>query len=334
MRAELEDFNDRVRKARIQPLGGPPMITQERDVDAEVERWSARRAARHAEQQAPLAERETHETAPPSLALLDVTTCRRPCRRDSRPTLSRDRDAGGRRARGLRATRLARRLRRAPAVARQPRHRRPRRARRGHLVARRHDHVDGGGRGRLPAAARRGLGRAGRRLRAAALPGLGHPWRRPGRPGLDEPRRAAAPRPPARAGARHRALRRRRVQHGHGGRRRAGRAGRRPGPRARRGAPRPDPRLLRPGPRRHGRGPPGRDRARASPASTRRCCPCSPAGSTRSGPATSTARRSTSATGSPTSPGCATGPRRWRAGRHRCRRRSCTPASPASTSSR
>ena len=35
VRAELEDFNDRVRKARIQPLGGPPMITQERDVDAE-----------------------------------------------------------------------------------------------------------------------------------------------------------------------------------------------------------------------------------------------------------------------------------------------------------
>ena len=42
VRAELEDFNDRVRKARIQPLGGPPMITQERDVDAEVERWTAR----------------------------------------------------------------------------------------------------------------------------------------------------------------------------------------------------------------------------------------------------------------------------------------------------
>ena len=63
VRAELEDFNDRVRKARIQPLGGPPMVTQERDVDAELERWSARRAARHAAQRAELAKRETHATA-------------------------------------------------------------------------------------------------------------------------------------------------------------------------------------------------------------------------------------------------------------------------------
>jgi hypothetical protein len=63
VRAELEDFNDRVRKARIQPLGGPPMITQERDVDADVERWASRRAARHAEQQSAAAERETHERA-------------------------------------------------------------------------------------------------------------------------------------------------------------------------------------------------------------------------------------------------------------------------------
>ena len=63
VRAELEDFNERVRKARIQPLGGPPMITQERDVDAEVERWRARRSARHAAQQAEIAQRETHETA-------------------------------------------------------------------------------------------------------------------------------------------------------------------------------------------------------------------------------------------------------------------------------
>jgi hypothetical protein len=62
-RAELEDFNDRVRKARIQPLGGPPMITQERDVDEEVDRWKARRAARHEAQRAALAEREAHETA-------------------------------------------------------------------------------------------------------------------------------------------------------------------------------------------------------------------------------------------------------------------------------
>ena len=63
VRAELEDFNERVRKARIQPLGGPPMITQEREVEAEVERWAARREARRAEQRARLASLETHTTA-------------------------------------------------------------------------------------------------------------------------------------------------------------------------------------------------------------------------------------------------------------------------------
>ena len=34
VRRELEEFNERVRKARYQPLGGPPMITQERDVES------------------------------------------------------------------------------------------------------------------------------------------------------------------------------------------------------------------------------------------------------------------------------------------------------------
>lgn len=50
VRREVEEFNQRVRRARIQPLGGPPMITQERDVDAEVEAWRARREARIAAQ--------------------------------------------------------------------------------------------------------------------------------------------------------------------------------------------------------------------------------------------------------------------------------------------
>ena len=49
VRKEVEDFNERVAKARIQPLGGPPMITQMRDVDAEVEAWKERRAQRQAE---------------------------------------------------------------------------------------------------------------------------------------------------------------------------------------------------------------------------------------------------------------------------------------------
>lgn len=43
VRTALTEFNDAVRAARYQPLGGPPMITRERDIDAEVERWRARR---------------------------------------------------------------------------------------------------------------------------------------------------------------------------------------------------------------------------------------------------------------------------------------------------
>ena len=49
VRRELEDFNARVIKARYTPVDGPPLITQPRDVEAEVaawqERWTARRAA-------------------------------------------------------------------------------------------------------------------------------------------------------------------------------------------------------------------------------------------------------------------------------------------------
>ena len=52
VRREVEDFNDRVRRARIQPLGGPPMITPERDVEAEVEAWRVRREERRAAQRA------------------------------------------------------------------------------------------------------------------------------------------------------------------------------------------------------------------------------------------------------------------------------------------
>ena len=51
VRKEVEDFNERVARARIQPLGGPPMITQMRDVDAEVEAWQERRAQRQAQRQ-------------------------------------------------------------------------------------------------------------------------------------------------------------------------------------------------------------------------------------------------------------------------------------------
>ena len=61
VRREVEDFNDRVRKAMIQPLGGPPMITRQRDVDAEVTALAGAGAPRGVEEQrAQLAQREPH----------------------------------------------------------------------------------------------------------------------------------------------------------------------------------------------------------------------------------------------------------------------------------
>jgi hypothetical protein len=46
VREEVEEFNARVLRARYTPVDGPPLITQPRDVDAEVEAWRARRSAR------------------------------------------------------------------------------------------------------------------------------------------------------------------------------------------------------------------------------------------------------------------------------------------------
>jgi len=57
-RREVEDFNERVRKALYQPLGGPPLITQQRDVETEVERWRQRRDERRAAQRAAEAEQQ------------------------------------------------------------------------------------------------------------------------------------------------------------------------------------------------------------------------------------------------------------------------------------
>lgn len=48
VRAALEHFNARIFEARRQLLGGPPVITQPRDVDAEVTAWQERRTARAA----------------------------------------------------------------------------------------------------------------------------------------------------------------------------------------------------------------------------------------------------------------------------------------------
>lgn len=46
VREAVEDFNRRVKLARMQLLGGPPVVTALRDVDVEVAEWAARRRAR------------------------------------------------------------------------------------------------------------------------------------------------------------------------------------------------------------------------------------------------------------------------------------------------
>lgn len=48
VREHLEEFNKRVRRARMQLEGGPPVVTPVRDVDADVRAWRERRAVRPA----------------------------------------------------------------------------------------------------------------------------------------------------------------------------------------------------------------------------------------------------------------------------------------------
>ena len=50
VRRAVVDFNSRVVEARRQLLGGPPVVTQTRDADTEVEAWQQRRATRRARQ--------------------------------------------------------------------------------------------------------------------------------------------------------------------------------------------------------------------------------------------------------------------------------------------
>lgn len=57
VRAVLEDFNGRVREARRQLQGGPPVVTSPRDIDAEVAAWAERRTARAASAAASAPER-------------------------------------------------------------------------------------------------------------------------------------------------------------------------------------------------------------------------------------------------------------------------------------
>ncbi|GAB3542381.1 hypothetical protein GCM10027403_35030 [Arthrobacter tecti] len=49
VRETLEDFNRQVIEARRQLLGGPPVVTKTRDVEAELVRWRERRAVRTAQ---------------------------------------------------------------------------------------------------------------------------------------------------------------------------------------------------------------------------------------------------------------------------------------------
>lgn len=58
VRARVEDFNERVVRARYALPEGPPLITMPRDVDAVVAGWVARREAR-------LAARRTSDEEPP-----------------------------------------------------------------------------------------------------------------------------------------------------------------------------------------------------------------------------------------------------------------------------
>jgi hypothetical protein len=46
VREEVESFNKRVVEARRQLLGGPPVVTPTRDVEAEIEAWRVRRRRR------------------------------------------------------------------------------------------------------------------------------------------------------------------------------------------------------------------------------------------------------------------------------------------------
>jgi len=57
VRREVEQFNDRVIRARYQLPAGPPLITMPRDVEATVAAWTDRRAARPEEARREAAEK-------------------------------------------------------------------------------------------------------------------------------------------------------------------------------------------------------------------------------------------------------------------------------------
>ncbi|WP_375407608.1 DUF1992 domain-containing protein [uncultured Amnibacterium sp.] len=63
VREVLEDFNGRVKEARRQLLGGPPVITRPRDVEEEVVAWRQRARDRRAAREQALAEEQAREAA-------------------------------------------------------------------------------------------------------------------------------------------------------------------------------------------------------------------------------------------------------------------------------
>jgi hypothetical protein len=63
VRQVLEDFNLRVREARRQLLGGPPVFTRPRDVEEEVAAWRERARARRVARERSLQEQREREAA-------------------------------------------------------------------------------------------------------------------------------------------------------------------------------------------------------------------------------------------------------------------------------
>jgi hypothetical protein len=63
VREALDDFNHRVREARRQLLGGPPVITRPRDVEAELEAWRIRALERREARERARAEEREREAA-------------------------------------------------------------------------------------------------------------------------------------------------------------------------------------------------------------------------------------------------------------------------------
>lgn len=65
VRRELEDFNARVIKARYTPVDGPPLVTQPRDVEAEVAAWRSRLEERRAARRQAAATRPAEQERQP-----------------------------------------------------------------------------------------------------------------------------------------------------------------------------------------------------------------------------------------------------------------------------